>query len=199
MKEETKEIIKLTSVEILKTLVEGVAILYSSPMTNYRVKREINHYLSKRSLDRMNFFNKISYLKRRGFIKDFYKSKARYFEITAKGIERLKVFVAENLAIKRPEIWDRKWRLVILDIPEKQRLLRNKIRRILYRLGFQQIQKSVFVYPFECTEEINIICHYFGGRQYIKYMIADIIEGEDSIIEQFLDNKILNLEDLKSN
>jgi hypothetical protein len=67
----------------------------------------------------------------------------------------------------------------------------------LYQVGFEQIQKSVFVYPFECTDLINLICQKYGERNCIKFMIAEIIEGEESITEKFLDKGVLTLDDLK--
>lgn len=101
-----------------------------------------------------------------------------------------------DLKVKRPNKWDKKWRLVIYDIPEEDRSTRDLIRNQLNKIGFVQVQKSVFVYPFECTTEIDLICQRYGERNNIKFMIAEIIEGEESIIETFVDNKILNTNDL---
>lgn len=47
--------------------------------------------------------------------------------------------------------WDKKWRLVIFDIPEKQRSLRENFRRKLKELGFGMVQKSVWVSPHDIT------------------------------------------------
>lgn len=196
MKPETKEIIRLTSYEILKTLVVGGALVFQ-PFAKYDYQRkEVREILDEYPVDWGNLVQKISYLKRHGVIREFYEGKKKYIEITPRGIDKLEKLGLNNLKVPRPKIWDKRWRIVIFDIPEKDRELRNIIRHRLYNLGFQQIQKSVFVYPFECTKEVNAICGQWGGRQYLKYMIAEIIEGEDSIIEQFMDSGVLVPEDL---
>lgn len=41
--------------------------------------------------------------------------------------------------------WDGKWIVVVFDIPEQKRLIRNIFRRFLKKLGFKQLQKSVFI------------------------------------------------------
>jgi len=47
--------------------------------------------------------------------------------------------------IRKP--WDKKWRLVAFDIPEKERVLRKKIRSALFDLGLRQFQRSVWISP----------------------------------------------------
>jgi len=47
--------------------------------------------------------------------------------------------------IKKP--WDRQWRLVVFDIPEKERRTRDLIRNKLRELGLAPIQRSVWISP----------------------------------------------------
>lgn len=55
------------------------------------------------------------------------------------------------LYILQNRMWDRKWRIVIFDIPEDKRYIRDRLRIKLKELGFGMIQKSVWIsaYPFE--------------------------------------------------
>ncbi|HMR55031.1 MAG TPA: hypothetical protein PKD34_00345 [Candidatus Doudnabacteria bacterium] len=58
------------------------------------------------------------------------------------------------------------WKLVIFDIPEKQRQVRNVIRAKLVSLGFQKWQNSIWISPYtmapEIEEELNELAkHYF--------------------------------------
>lgn len=41
--------------------------------------------------------------------------------------------------------WDGKWRIVIFDIPEQKRVIRNLFRRNLKKWGFKPLQKSVWI------------------------------------------------------
>jgi len=51
--------------------------------------------------------------------------------------------------------WDGKWRMVVFDIPEKQRNVRNALRKKLRLLGFGKWQKSVYVTPHDVMPEMN--------------------------------------------
>jgi len=193
-----KQIIRLTIGEILHHLIDFSAVL-ENIFTNSKVRRvAIYQYFKNRNIDKDNVMKKIYYLKQKGLIKKFYQNKELYLEITKKGFQKLQKVVINDLNIKRPKKWDGKWRIVIFDIPEKERVLRNAIRDKLHNLGFWQVQKSVFIYPFECNQEINILCNIFGGRKYLKYLIADIVDGEEEIIKKFLKLEILQKSDLKN-
>ncbi len=50
-----------------------------------------------------------------------------------------------DLETVKSEKWDGKWRVVIFDIPEQKRIIRNLFRRNLKRWGFKQLQKSVWI------------------------------------------------------
>ncbi|MFA7254213.1 MAG: CRISPR-associated endonuclease Cas2 [Patescibacteria group bacterium] len=197
MRKENKEIIKITSKEILFSLVDVGAIVAGCFSKSYKDRIEIIKYLEKRSRDRGDLTRKIAYLRKRGLVNQFTEDKITYLELTQAGKKRIDKLLLENVKITKPSVWDRKWRIVIFDIPEKDKEVRNFVRNHLYKLGFRQIQKSVFVYPFECSSEIDLICENSGGRKYIKYMIADIIEGEQDIVEFFLDQGVLNKKDIQ--
>lgn len=191
MQIETKEIINLTARELLG-LIDGAFAYYELIFAGDKSKRfSLHRYLEENAANRSGFLEKVSYLRRRGLVRRITEGKKSYIEITQKGREHIRKMEFDDLSVTRPEVWDKKWRVVISDIPEKERVLRNVMRAKLYQIGFLQVQKSVFVFPFECTREVNLICDNLGGRKYIKYLIADIIEGETEIIEQFLDSGIL--------
>lgn len=50
--------------------------------------------------------------------------------------------------------WDGLWRLVIFDIPEENKKLRDILRKKLKSLGFAMFQKSVWVTPFDITSKV---------------------------------------------
>ncbi len=198
MEKETKEIIKLISREVLLVLVDlsvGVDYVFSK---GYKKRRFVEDYFNDRGVDRSRLVDKISQLKRNGMIRGYIEEKNEYLEITDKGLGRVKKEYLGIIEIQHPKKWDGKWRIIIFDIPEKERGARDGIRSKLYSLGFKQIQKSVFVYPFECSKEIYYICSYYRARKYVKYMIASIIEGEDEIINHFLALKLITEKGLRS-
>ena len=87
-------------------------------------------------------------------------------------------------------------RLVIFDIPKKFKTEREIFRDKLKNLGFILIQKSIYAYPFKCTEEITTIAERLNIGGYVLLMISDIIQNEKIIIGKFFDRKIIQKDDL---
>ena len=94
------------------------------------------------------------------------------------GIKRALQYDFEKMKIEKPVRWEKIWYLVIFDIPEKKKRAREALRRKLRGLGFCQLQKSVFVFPYECGNEIDFIVEFFELRQHVKLVTATHITNE---------------------
>jgi CRISPR-associated endonuclease Cas2 len=195
IKKSDLEIAKLTTKHLLLSLFDLIAPSYLATRT---FRRPIKKYLEQRIIDHATFFQRIQYLKRQGYIETFVEGKEKYVELTAKGKKRANELLIEDLEINRPPKWDKKWRVVIFDIPEDKKHNRDIFRERLINLGFIQIQKSVYVYPFECAQEIAFVSNYLLVQKYVTIMIAEIIQGEEKIVNEFLESNILKIADLKS-
>lgn len=161
--------------------------------TPYRISK--SEYAKKMG-DRFDSRSALYYLKKQGLIKKVVHNKEGFFELTQKGHKQIAWHKIEGIQASREHKWDKYFRIVMFDIPNEKNSTRDIIRRKLEKIGFIQMQRSVFVYPFECKREIDAIAYYCSAGRYLKYMIANIIEGEKEIISKFLDEGILNLEDL---
>ncbi len=82
---------------------------------------------------------------------------------------------------RKKKQWDGKWFMVFFDVPEIQRNKRNYLRKFLEQLGFYRYQKSVYIFPYECEEEVSLIKRVVEGANYMKYIIAEKIEDEEKI------------------
>ena len=91
----------------------------------------------------------------------------------------------EEMAISRPRVWDKKWRVVLFDIPEKKRLLRDTLRRQLRQLGFVELQKSAFVHPFECQKEIDFVIELYDACRFVRFIEANHIDNELYLMKKF--------------
>jgi len=93
--------------------------------------------------------------------------------------EVLKYSIKQLLKLKKEnKNWNKKWFIVIFDVPESERNKRDYLRNFLTTIGFQPYQQSVYIYPFECKKEINLIKKMVEGGKYISYFVADEIEEE---------------------
>lgn len=68
----------------------------------------------------------------------------------------------EVLAIEQPKKWDKWWRLVIFDVPEKHRVARDFLREKLRQLNFLPIQRSAWILPWPCENEMRLIRERYG-------------------------------------
>lgn len=114
------------------------------------------------------------------------ESKDGYMVIlTKKGKTQVLKFDLENLEIKRPAKWDKKWRVVYFDIPNKFKKQRNFFFNKLKSLGFYPMQESVLVYPFDCNKEIKFIREVLGIAHFVKIGVLEIVENEEELKKIF--------------
>ena len=105
--------------------------------------------------------------------------------LTENGKQRALRFNIEKLEIKKQKIWDKKWRIVAFDIPEKKKRGRDALRQKLQELNFYQLQKSVFVCPYPCEKEIHFLCEFFNIGGFVNIIIADNIYNDVKLKHNF--------------
>ena len=101
------------------------------------------------------------------------------------GKKRVVKYELEDMTIPKPKNWDGKWRLIIFDIPEKFQRERRALRIKLDELGFYPLQKSVWLYPYECRDEIDFIVEFFKISPYIRIVEATGFDGDDFLKKEF--------------
>lgn len=113
-------------------------------------------------------------LKQKGNI-EFIKEENGYlvYRLSQKGKEKIRKFVFDELSINSPKEWDKKWRLIIFDIPETRKKERNAFRKKIQELGFYQCQKSAWIHPFPCLEEIEFVKNVFNINPFVKLFLVD--------------------------
>ncbi len=86
----------------------------------------------------------------------------------------------DALKIKKPKKWDGKWRIVIFDISQLKKVYRELFRSKLKELGFYQLQKSVWIVPFDCQDEIELLREFFGlSQKEMRLIIAENVGPDD--------------------
>lgn len=127
----------------------------------------------------------LSRMKRKGLVTFERRGNKNYPRLTKKGVAHAERLNIGSLSIEKPFRWDRRWRIVIFDIPQDRNALRARIRSVLQRLGFYCLQGSVWVYPYDCEEVIALLKLNQGVRREVLYIIADAIEYDRPIREYF--------------
>ena len=105
-------------------------------------------------------------------------SRGSQVKLTEKGRKALEAAERRNYKISIPKKWDGKWRVIIFDIPEKRKSLRNHMRTVLMRIGFVRLQDSVWIYPYNCEELVVLLKADFRLGKDLLYLIVDKVEND---------------------
>lgn len=105
--------------------------------------------------------------------------------LSAKGKKLLAEIQFHEITIDKPLKWDGVWRLVSYDVPETQNRDRDDFRMTLKQWGFYQIQASLWVYPYECKEEVAVAAEHFEIAPFVIVMTTDVLPNEEEVEEFF--------------
>lgn len=98
-------------------------------------------------------------------------------KITSSGKDRLKKYELQHLAIAENGKWDGRWRIVLFDIPEYQKIIRDRFTRKLKALGFMMLKGGVFLHYLPCKDEIASIAEQLTIEKRIAYIEAISLGG----------------------
>lgn len=171
--------------EISKDILKGllfsgaVCVASTSPyfiinlINSFKKKRKWSQYKNKR------IYNKFYDLRKEGCIKIEKKNHQIYISLTEKGKRKANWMQIDELKIKKTKKWDNKWRIVIFDISQLRTIHRNAFRGKIKESGFYQLQKSVWIHPYECKDEINLLRDFFGlNQKEVRLITANDIEDD---------------------
>jgi len=176
----------ITQQKILLLLQAGLALgLTPSPKAHFYILKELAKEwgeINKSSLRRA-----IDSLYKSKMIKMKYNKKkdAITVVLTQNGKKKALTYDLLRIKIKKPKKWDRKWRIVLFDIPEVNKKERDGLRWQLKQLGFYEYQKSVFVHPYDCQNEIDYIIELSNIRKFVRFVIADFLDNELHLKKHF--------------
>lgn len=155
----------------------------------YRIP--IKYYDKFRDKNKEHFYHEMSRLKKSKFIKKYFDGKNYYLELTSKGKKQIKSYLTQDLEIKKPARWDKKWRIVIYDIANDKKDKREILRQKLDSLGFLKLQESVYVFPFDCLNEVNLLKEMYYLGPSVQYLVVERVESEIDLLSRFYDREIL--------
>lgn len=101
-------------------------------------------------------------LRKEGCIKIKKHGHQIYISLTDEGRKKAGWMQINHLNIKKPKKWDKVWRIIIFDIANEHRVKREAFRGFIKRFGCYPLQKSVWVHPHDCRDEIELLRNFFG-------------------------------------
>jgi DNA-binding transcriptional regulator PaaX len=174
--------------EILLMIAAGVIIPAAFVMPGAPIAlRPLLKVLSKKCGAKRceGFVKSLGYLKRDRLVSIAEKDGQHILTLSEDGKKRVLRFNLHQMTIKKPKRWDGYWRIVIFDIPERRKQGREALRSKLKELGFYQLQKSCFIYPFDCKSEIDFISEVLEVGPFVNLIVAKEIEGAPLLKKSF--------------
>lgn len=181
--------------EITKSILKGIflcgaiVIASTSPRFTSKILPELIRQASlklKNKKDNKKVYDTFSRLRNQGLIKFEEKGKQIYISLTKEGKKKAGKYQIDKLKIKKPKKWDKTWRVLIFDVKDKQKMKREALRGKIKEMGLYQLQKSVWVCPYDFAEEADVLRSFFGlsGNE-MKIITASKIEDDDKIKKIF--------------
>jgi len=180
-----KSKIQISSKDILQFLgIGGVlvaAVVAPNAIQAFKFLLKDEEYVSWEKFNKSRARQYVGQLEKQDLIKRSIKDHQRCYVLTDKGRRFVLKQDVNKLQLNRPKKWDGRWRIVIFDIPEKKKAARDALRQKFTKIGMFQLQKSVFVYPFDCKKEVDFVSDYFEVANDILYLEARVHEVEKQL------------------
>ncbi|OGE15091.1 hypothetical protein A2769_03305 [Candidatus Daviesbacteria bacterium RIFCSPHIGHO2_01_FULL_37_27] len=122
-------------------------------------------------LDKSSLSKTLKRLRENGLV-DFIVDDEISIRLTDKGREKA---ILANLLLE-DEKWDGKWRILIFDVPEKRRVVRDVLRSKLKNWGFVGWQQSVWVTKKNCVKPLKDFINQVGIKDWVKVFEADEVD-----------------------
>lgn len=153
-------------------------IYYSNLEKSMPTGKEMKQATIKKAIKRLEL---LDYIKTK---EDRRSREGLKISLTKKGAQEYLKYKIEK---KKQRIWDGKWRIVVFDILEKQRGIRDLLRNRLKWLGFKELQKSTWIFPYDVekeTKEILEVCNIdiIGD---VRFLTVEKISDDSDLKKDF--------------
>lgn len=160
----------------------GIAIAATSPYFIPMALPKIIRYAAykfNKARERKKFLRSFYYLRTHGFISIENRRGQIYISLTPEGKKAAGKYQINDLEIKRPKKWDGRWRILIFDIANRHKIKREALRGKIKQLGLYQLQKSVWVHPYDFKKEMALLREFFYlTKDEMQIITASEIEND---------------------
>jgi DNA-binding transcriptional regulator PaaX len=156
----TKDGINLTLKVIGLAGMSGVAIVAPNATQGLQL------ILKKSKKNGSNHKRVLAELKRQGLVHITQDEDRMRYTVTPAGIHRLQQLILDEIIIEIPKKWDKRWRVVSFDVPTNYSKQRAAFTQKLQSYNFIMLQKSVWVHPAPCFEQIEQLASHYNVMRY---------------------------------
>lgn len=142
------------------------ALDYNGSLSIKRATEELKNKYGKK-YNRSQFAKDIYGLRRSGYIVLAHQNGQDSIHLTIKA--HLKIIEKKLKLFEK----DSSFRFVSFDIPEKLSSQRDKFRRAIKRMGFRQVQRSLWVSDRNLGELVDMAAEEFHVGEYVVYLVVE--------------------------
>jgi len=160
----------------LEWLAEGASISFGRGSMGYKMAQMDNIYAQ------WEINKALRYARDRGFVIE----KNKRYVLSEKGRKWIDHNKFKNLNFEPNKKWDKLWRIIIFDIPESERDVRDLLRNKLFDWQCTKLQQSVFITPYDCKKELQELAHALSSETYMHVFVL-------SNLDQDLESKLMKI------
>ena len=147
---------------------------YGLPFSDFNIFRDewtnVNKKKYEKTKSRKRFTWLVQRLKQEGYLKTLRIKNNSAILVTPKGLDR--ILKTKLKLIDKKMRKDGKWQMVLFDIPESKRRDRDLFRRALRYLGYQKLQKSIWVCKYDVEKETKELIKNYSLEAYVELLLV---------------------------
>lgn len=178
--------------KILLILLGGVALgMCRSSVQYYRLLKALHK--GWKEIDQKNFNRSVANLRKRKLLEEKILPDGSFTLMLTQGGKQCaetQNIIGSCVRLKKEKKWDGKWRIVVFDIPEEEKIFRNIFRSHLKALHFLRMQDSVFISPHPYEDALSKLVDVYGSSKYVRIIIAIKIDNEEKLKKFFFGKKL---------
>lgn len=163
----------------------GISMMIMAP-NSMRLLKHVEKIIGPAPRLKRRISQKYSELIAQGIFRRITTQDGPRIELAEKGVK-----IAEELT-QREEVrptkqkkWDQKWRIIMFDVWERRRNVRDELRETLKEIGFVKVQNSAWAYPYPCEKLLVFLRTHLKLGHGILYIVADEIEHDEKLRSHF--------------
>lgn len=163
----------------------GISVALSNQRTSYKTTKLLIKEIFGLKKEPKNISRYFSKLRKQNLIKTEKSGDTHNIVLTENGRKVFLRFNYEKIVINKTKIWDRNFRMILFDIPEKKKRARDSFRLKMRELGCVKFNDSVWVYPYPCQKEVDFIANYWNVGKYVHFALIKDITNKEKLEKHF--------------
>jgi phenylacetic acid degradation operon negative regulatory protein len=122
----------------------------------------------------------VSRMMKNGLLQSEKKGNKSYYSLTPRGVSRVDEAARRIYKLTSHE-WDKKWRVIMYNIPEEKRQIRDELRKELMWIGFGSLSNGCWVSPNNFKKEINLLISKYEIEEYVHLFLSEYVGPQSNL------------------